>query len=393
MNLKKRLANLDRLTRRQVVPDPAPPALEAGACRHLLLDLGLKEYEGPAGRVWIRDRLDPIAPMDPLPSFAGLFPRARQADPDPEEILFLDTETTGLAGGTGTLAFLLGMSRWRDGMLQTRQLILDSPGQEPALLGALAEWASDAAVTVTYNGASFDLPLLRTRCLMNRQEDPLADRVAWDLLVPARRLWRRRLADCRQQTLESAVCDLPERTGDIEGSRIPAVWFDFLATGATDDLDRVMHHNHLDMIGMAHLMIRVGEIARVITEPGTSIGLDWRDCWSLGRVTERERSTAASLGWMAAAWDQVRHRSAEPRFLADAIRILKRSGDWLLVESVIRWGFESGVQEPWLEREAAILYERRLLDLEKALAHARRSGENSRIERLRRKRNLVRKGS
>jgi len=394
VDLKKRLANLDRLTRRQVIPDGTVSAPDEAAQAQRLRDLGLREHRGESGRVWIRERLDAVDPPDPLPRFDGLFPRADEADPTPGDLLFLDAETTGLAGGTGTLPFLLGLSRWRDGMLQTRQLFLSSPGQEPALLAALAEWAAEAAVAVTFNGASFDLPLLRTRCLMNRREDPLAELAGWDLLVPARRLWRRRLEDCRQQTLELAVCDLPARTGDIDGARIPAVWFDFLATGATDELDRVLHHNHLDMVGMAHLLGRVALAAELLDAPHLAPPrLDWRDRWALGRVNELRRATDSSLGWMHSAWQEVRHRSAEPRFLADAIRILKRGGDWPLVEEVIRWGLQSGLQEPWLEREAAILYERRLVDLEKALAHARRSGENGRIERLRRKKRPARKGS
>lgn len=386
MDLRKRLAQLDRLTRKS---EPAPIAGRVSDEERdaRLRDLGLIAEQGPAGRIWVRERLDAIAPPDPLPDFRELFPRWSGRAQGAADLLFLDAETTGLAGGTGTVAFLLGMSRYRDGLLHTRQLLLSSPAQEPALLSALAEWAADAQVTVTFNGASFDLPLLRTRCLLNRRDDPLAELEGWDLLVPSRRLWSRRLDDCRQQTLERAVCRLPERTGDIDGQNIPAAWFDFLAAGRTDALDRVLHHNHLDMLGMAHLLQRVGACAQRLAEPPRA-GLpaaEWRDLWSLGRIGELRRDVEVSVAWMREAFLLAGAQEPEPRFLVDAVRILKRGGDWPLVERVLRWAQEAGRDEPWLAREAAILYERRLPDLEKALDHAGRSGETARVQRLRRK--------
>lgn len=344
----------------------------------------------PSGSVWVREVVDPVAPPDRLPEFSGFFTQGSEAQPRVEDLLFLDTETTGLAGGTGTIAFLVGASWWTSAGLVTRQYFLASPGQEPAMLEALAALADRFRVVMTFNGASFDLPLLRTRALMNRTDDPLANLVGWDLLVPARRLWGRRLENCRQQTLETGVCSLAEREGDIDGSQIPAVWFEFLATGRVDRWELVMAHNRLDMTGMASLFGQVVEAAvRVGCEdPGDADPVDWRDAWSLARICERRQDRESALRWMRRAFiAAIAEETApvDPRFLADSIRIIKRGGEWRLVKELIDWGLADEQAWPWLHREAAILYERRLVDLELALAHARRSGEDVRCDRLQRK--------
>jgi uncharacterized protein YprB with RNaseH-like and TPR domain len=388
MDLKKRLARLDRLSRRPV-PSVNPVAL-ALIRTATMTELGLRKTETLSGPVWSREYRDALpGPADPLPDLREFFSRDIDSGPAPREILFMDTETTGLAGGTGTIAFLVGVSWWEEGGLTTRQYFLPEPGHEAAMLAELSGLAAGFRVVVTFNGASFDLPLLRTRARLNRMDDPLAGFVVWDLLVPARRLYGNRLPDCRQQTLEREICGLRRETGDIEGSRIPQAWFDFLATGGAGLLPRVMTHNHRDMVGMGRLFDRVTEAARSI-EPGAEATgrLDWLDCWALGRICERRRDTASALTCLetsvAAAPRQAARGLGDPRFLADAVRILKRGGDWSLVERVIHDGLGAGVDEPWLHREAAILYEHRLVKLPKALDHALKSGEDHRVERLRR---------
>ena len=390
MDLRKRLSQLDRLTRRADAEAPDRKTVDPELQRQTLLDLGLTEERTASGTIWSRRMLDSVSPPEVLPSFAGFFTHADAAHPGCGDLLFLDTETTGLAGGTGTLAFLVGVSWWTEEGLVTRQYFLASPGQEPALLRALADLGRSFSVVLTFNGASFDLPLLRTRALMNRTTDPMESLVSWDLLVPARRLWGRMLDNCRQQTLEAAVCDLPPRIGDIDGSRIPSEWFDFLSCGEPGQLGNVLHHNHLDMLGMAHLLREVASRALLVdrqTKPEAADG-DWRECWSLARICEREKDTGSAIRFLSEALQLVMKEGpgADPRFLPDAIRIMKRSGDWQLVEELIIWGLTHEEQEQeWLHREAAILYERRLGRLDKALAHALLCSENRRVERLQHK--------
>ncbi len=397
MDLKKRLAQLDRLSKqsgpiehpsnRNTQPDHAALA----AIRAVTIaELGWRESASPTGQVWSREYRDVLSgPGDPLPDLREFFSRPVDFQAEPCEILFLDTETTGLAGGTGTIPFLVGVSWWEKGGLTTRQYFLPGPGHEAAMLHELSLLAAGFKIVVTFNGASFDLPLLRTRARLNRLADPVADLVVWDLLVPVRRLYANRLPDCRQQTLEREVCDLRRTEGDIEGSRIPQVWFDFLATGKRGLLSRVMTHNHRDMVGMGRLFNLVTQAAQSLTKGIGSTGkLGWLDGWALGRICERRRDTDSALACLgvsvAAAPRHGPHGLGDPRFLADAVRILKRGGDWLLVERVINDGLSAGVDEPWLHREAAILYEHRLGQWPKALDHALKSGEDHRVERLRR---------
>ena len=389
MDLKKRLAQLDRLTRR---PDPVtgPGKAGSGDPSKSLVKIGLVENEGAHGPFWTRSHFDTLpVPELPFPCLREFFSFLPEPTPDFGEILFMDTETTGLAGGTGTIPFLVGVSWWVADGLNTRQYFLPDPGHEAALLNELAALASGFRVVVTFNGASYDLPLLRTRARLNRLEDPFASLVGWDLLVPSRRLWGNRLENCRQQTLEKEVCNLGREEGDIEGSRIPQTWFDFLATGQPGLLPGVLIHNHRDMLGMSSLLMRVIEAARLV-DPGSdpSPEMKWQDGWALGRICEKRRDTPMSLACMKAAVDSAPRQPGRgmgnPRFLGDAVRILKRGGDWALVEKTLKEGLSAGVNEPWLHREAAILYEHRVIDLPKALDHALKSGEDQRVERLRR---------
>ncbi len=397
MDLKKRLAQLDRLSRRPAsmgnssnLNAQQDPVALASIRSGTIAGLGLRESVSPAGTVWSCEYRDVLpGPGDRLPNLREFFSRSIDFEADPGEILFLDTETTGLAGGTGTIPFLVGVSWWEKGGLTTRQYFLPEPGHEAAMLNELSVLAAGFRIVVTFNGASFDLPLLRTRARLNRLDDPLAGLVVWDLLVPSRRLYGNRLPDCRQQTLEREVCDMRRAEGDIEGSRIPQVWFDFLATGRAGLLSRVMTHNHRDMVGMGQLFILVTEAARSLDQGvGSTDKLDWLDGWALGRICERKRDTASALAFLgfsvAIAPRDGSRGLGDPRFLADALRILKRGGDWLLVERIINDGLSAGVGETWLHREAAILYEHRLGELPKALDHALKSGEDHRVSRLRR---------
>jgi uncharacterized protein YprB with RNaseH-like and TPR domain len=397
MDLKKRLAQLDRLSRRPVSPgDPsdrnpqADPAVVASIRSATIAGLGLSESASSAGPVWSCEYRDDLpSPDDPFPDLLEFFSRTVDFEVDPGKILFLDTETTGLAGGTGTIPFLVGLSWWKNNGLTTRQYFLPGPGHEAAMLHELSVLAAGFRIVVTFNGASFDLPLLRTRARLNRMDDPLADLLVWDLLVPARRLYGNRLTDCRQQTLEKEVCDMRRTGGDIDGSRIPQVWFDFLATGQAGLLSRVLTHNHRDMVGMGRLFNLVVQAARCLDRGGGPTGkLNWLDGWALGKICERRRDTDSALACLGEALASAPRGGSgglgDPRFLADAVRILKRGGDWLLVERVINDGLSAGVDEPWLHREAAILYEHRLVRWPKALDHALKAGDDHRVARLRR---------
>jgi uncharacterized protein YprB with RNaseH-like and TPR domain len=395
MDLKKRLAQFDRLSQLQpgqtAAGDTAPdPERLAAICR----ELGLGPRATEDGALWSRD-YDPLpepAPPANLPDFREIFTRSAPSGLKPGGLLFLDTETTGLAGGTGSLAFLIGLAWWGRTGLRVRQLFLPGPGREGAMLGGLAELAERFQVVVTFNGNSFDLPLLRTRCLLARRPDPLAPLASWDLLPAVRRLWGRWLPDCRQQTSEQRICGYGRGPGDIDGSRIPQVFFQYLRQGETELLPAVLRHNRRDMVGMAHLLAAVADRARTLTGPKSPTesgqATRWQDAWSNSRILEARRDSDRSAAWMREALvglEQIGWEDPDgppENFGSDAVRILKRVRAWSLVERVLQQGLRRWGDRPWLHREAAILYEHRLHRLEEAMAHARRLGEPVRLRRL-----------
>lgn len=216
----------------------------------------------------------------------------RLADVDPSRLLFVDTETTGLHGGAGTLPFLIGLGWFEGGDLHVEQLFLPRPGQEVPLLQRLADRLARASLMVTFNGKCFDWPLLRTRLVMNRL--PVPDTPAHlDLLHCARRLFKRRLSTTRLQDLERHVLGF-HRLGDIDGALIPAAYFDYLRRGATAVIRQVLEHNVLDVVTMAAVLAELSRRVELTHDDDRA-----EDCLSLAEVTARaghlERAEALAL--------------------------------------------------------------------------------------------------
>ena len=173
-------------------------------------------------------------------------------DVPPERWAFLDTETTGLAGGTGTVAFLVGVGRITSAGFAVRQFFMRDFGEEASQLTALAEHLSNFDVLVTYNGKSFDAPLLETRYRMTRTPHPLARLEHVDLLHGARRLWKLRFESCRLVELEQRVLGYT-RVGDVPGEMIPQLYYDFVKRPRPSLLAPVFEHNRLDIVSLACL--------------------------------------------------------------------------------------------------------------------------------------------
>ncbi len=175
-------------------------------------------------------------------------------------LLFFDLETTGLSGGAGTVAFLAAFGSLRaDGSLSIRQYFMDDYPFEPALIAAMGDEFARAGAVVSYNGSSFDLPLYAVRRTMVGL-GPAPDLLHADALHAARRLWRRSMPDCSLACLEAAALGV-RRVGDIPGSEVPTVWFDFLRVGPSDRLARVFAHNEQDIASLAALAFAVHDAA------------------------------------------------------------------------------------------------------------------------------------
>ena len=170
----------------------------------------------------------------------------------PKRWAFLDTETTGLAGGAGTYAFLVGVGSIDEEGFRVRQFFMRDFGDEPSLLAALTEHLSRFDVLITYNGKAYDQPLLETRYRMARARPPFARMAHLDLLHGARRLWKLRLDSCRLVDLENQILGL-EREGDLPGEMIPYYYFQYLRTHQAFQLVPIFHHNVMDIVSLACL--------------------------------------------------------------------------------------------------------------------------------------------
>ena len=180
---------------------------------------------------------------------------------DLTQTLFLDTETTGLAGGTGTTAFLVGVGQFAEEAFVVRQYFLRGPHEETAMLKQLQALVGQSHGLITFNGKSFDIPLLRTRAVLNRLPVDFARLLHLDVLHAARRLWKEQYGDCSLGGLESRVLQL-RRTHDIPGALIPQIYFDFLRYGEASQLPEVFSHNRQDIVSMAALLVRMAQLVQ-----------------------------------------------------------------------------------------------------------------------------------
>lgn len=227
---------------------PRPPARKA--------DRTLPGREIDEGLWLIESHVAHARPGAPLPlAFAR-----REGDVDASRLLFFDTETTGLAGGTGTRAFMIGAADWHDGVLRVRQLFIASMAAERAMLREFARWLEPSTVLASYNGRSYDAPLLRTRYRLARLPDALQGLDHLDLLHPSRRRWRGRWENCRLATIEREALRIL-REDDLPGSQAPAAWLSYLRGGASTNLRRVAEHNRQDVATLAQLLIRLCDSA------------------------------------------------------------------------------------------------------------------------------------
>lgn len=188
---------------------------------------------------------------------------------DPRRLIFLDTETTGLSGGTGTYVFLVGIGQFvgRDFLL--RQFFMRHPGDERSLLAGLTEAMTGAGGLVTYNGRTFDVPLLDTRFRMHSQPFPSLD-AHFDLLSPARAIWKHRLPNCSLSTIERMVLGV-SRGLDAPGWMIPQMYFDYLQSRDVASLNAVFEHNRTDIVTLARLMSVVQSYEAGLDQPTDAV--------------------------------------------------------------------------------------------------------------------------
>ncbi|HEL3257415.1 TPA: ribonuclease H-like domain-containing protein [Stenotrophomonas maltophilia] len=246
---------------------------EVGSLHRLL---GLRSRGGAApARASAQDRQLPgeeIAPglflieslqPQPIPAqpLSLDFARREGEHVSPLDLLFFDTETTGLAGGTGTRAFMIGAADWhvcpqRGEGLRIRQLLMATMAAEDAMLATFARWLQPSTVFCSYNGRSYDAPLLKARYRLARQRCPISALDHVDLLYPTRRRYRGTWENCKLSTIERQLLRVV-REDDLPGSEAPGAWLRFLRGGDAVNLRRVADHNHQDVVTLALLLQRL----------------------------------------------------------------------------------------------------------------------------------------
>ncbi len=252
-----------------------------------------------------------------------LLPEAPDDIADPDQWLFLDTETTGLAGGSGTYAFLVGVAWWEGGGLEIEQFFMREYSEERSLLFALRERIMEHPVLVTFNGKSFAWPLLETRYRMSRKISVPTSRAHLDFLHPARNLWRLRLGSVRLSELERHVLGW-DREADLLSGLIPQIYFDYLRGGPPERLVPVLNHNQMDLRGLAALSSRVLSLL----SDAENLEQDGLELFGVSRICEKrgEHARARKLYEKSiASFLPIETDRAARRSLA---RLAKREGDF-----------------------------------------------------------------
>ncbi|GHV95310.1 hypothetical protein AGMMS50293_16300 [Spirochaetia bacterium] len=321
--------------------------------------------------------------------------------PAPEDLLFFDLETTGLSGGAGTIAFLAAFGRLvpaagagDSAVLElhvTQYLLLDYPGENDFLEALLGEFDKERRLVVTYNGKSFDSQILKTRCLMNGMRPP--EYLHADLLHPARRLWKRLLADCSQGTIETEILGI-DRRGDTPGALAPEIWFSFLKDGDTGRLMDICAHNRKDILGLAAIFALMSQIAsdpcgmlKTYRYDVEMLALRWRD------LVRKEQSVCETCeaGGNAALGQKLlrfaaRKKNCPQAAFAYALDLLRGGGyteGRKRLLAIVSAGYPDDLRAASL-RALAIDSEWRIGDLTEALALVKRGLELLPAENIRR---------
>ena len=314
----------------------------------------------------------PVLPQHPICGLArwSRVPELEQKSLD--QFIFLDTETTGLSGGTGTMAFMVGVARFHKDSLAMEQFFLRNPAEEAALLAGLEEFCDGMAAVVTYNGKSFDIPILNTRYILQGFTSPFEDLPHLDLLHLTRRIWRARLEQCNLGNIEQQILQLHRAGDEVPGYLVPEYYAQYLHDGDAEPLRGIFYHNEQDVLSLAALFAL---FADMLDAPTAWENSSAKDLTSLGHLLERmgEVDSAVSLYQKGAQAAESARTKLEP-LLAQA-KLHKRHGEYS--RALPLW--EQAAADGSLEalEELAKYYEHNAHQLEKALDYT-----NQALQRL-----------
>lgn len=289
---------------------------------------------------------------------------------DLSRALFIDLETTGLAGGTGTLPFLVGMGYYRDDRFHVVQHFLEDPAAEGEFVAGLRTFFDEMGFSglVTYNGKLFDLPILETRFILQRTPFPLAGLPHLDFLFAARSLWKHKHESCRLFHLAREVVRA-ERSEDIPSAEIPVRYFEYLRSGDFGLIEPILYHNQEDILSL--LGVVIAGLDLILAADDAAAGADLADAMDLfgaGRFFERAGDDAASARYYERALHGSLSREAASAARQRLSAHFKRAKDF--DRAVAIWREMSDANELVSFRELAIHYEHRAKDIARALVFA-----------------------
>jgi uncharacterized protein YprB with RNaseH-like and TPR domain len=290
---------------------------------------------------------------------------------DLRKALFLDTETTGLAGGTGTFAFMIGLGFFKEDGFLVRQLFMRDYSEERASLSVLRGLLESFQFLITFNGRHFDIPLLETRFILSRFPSKIREMPNFDLLYPARKIWKGAYENCRLITLESQLLGL-ERTDDIPSAWIPYLYFEYLQTGDASKIHQVFYHNRMDILSMVAL---AGRIHLFYHDPQVAQPRKGIEHFALGRLFWEHRHPEKAISCFEIAlkrcdenlsWEVMRWLSMAFKKTGQAEKA--RS----LWEEMVTWPYQKDTF-PYIE--LAKYHEHRLKNIEMAIAYVEKALE------------------
>ena len=241
------------------------------------------------------------------------------------DLIFLDTETTGLSGGTGTFIFLVGIGFQTDEGFQVKQFFLRNPAEETAFLSALDESVSGFQGLVTFNGKSFDIPILRTRYTLNGFSSPFSGKNHIDLLPLARRLWKYRLSNRNLSVLETEILKMDRSNEEIPGWMVPEMYIDYCRNGDSRPLKGVFYHNAMDIISLAGLLIKISSL---LDSEKLEVLNEGVDIMAVGKLFESLGDDSEAKTFFETALQkpmEVSHRMLAEKSYA---LLCKRNGKW-----------------------------------------------------------------
>ncbi len=329
----------------------------------------------PSGPVFSSDHTYPAefrqgkAQIKPINSISRL---ARWAKMEPfeltdyENFVFIDTETTGLSGGTGTMAFMVGAARFINGALELEQFFLQNPAEEQALLTALSNFCGEMKAVVSYNGKAFDLPILNTRYVLNALSSPFDGLPHFDLLPITRRVWKARLDQCNLGNVEHHILGLDRDLNEVPGYLVPEIYMDYLHSGDASPLEGIFRHNENDVVSLAALFTTINDL---LEDPLTQSEAYASDHISIGRLMGSLGDEEMAIKLYESGKSLGGDSSAQSNALLRLADIHKRRGNWNL--AVPLWEEAASMNSLDALIELAKYYEHRVkaydLALEKTL--------------------------